>query len=326
MNIGIIGAGKIVSDWHLPILKSLESLDRAKVCGIFSLSGKSAELLSVRNKIPTVYETVDEAIRSKETNVLLIAVPIFAVVELLADAAGSGKRVFCEKPALALPSEAACFENLRPPERNRVFIAENQLFFSYFNEIRQMLFSGRFGNLLAFRYSIKRFYGEENQDFLKVDWRKDPKHLGGYLYDYGVHHFSVLYRFLDGVDFIEGTMGKVGSYDRFPACLQWKLKKGAAEGLFEVDYRSSENSLEFFLLTDRGRLEISRSFVRFVPQEGSGFEANFPDGELQCSFENEWEAFEDFFLGNSKNPHSLDEAVQESLTFFECYKNSEFSL
>jgi predicted dehydrogenase len=93
-RIGIIGAGVIVEDAHLPVLKNLQE---AEVSWIADVNSKRAKLLGemygVRQIAPS---TIESALQ--DIDVCLIAIPIGARTPYLEACAQAGVAVYVEKP------------------------------------------------------------------------------------------------------------------------------------------------------------------------------------------------------------------------------------
>ncbi|OHD55485.1 MAG: hypothetical protein A2Y33_11795 [Spirochaetes bacterium GWF1_51_8] len=318
LRLGIIGAGLIVEETHLPLLTGMKN--RVLVKGIYSLSGKSSAHLAEKFAIPNVYLTEMEAL-TDDTDALLIAVPIVKNTEWIKKGLAAGKKVFCEKPAIAALSQKDEFDGMNPGMLSGCVIAENQLFFEFFTDLRKRLASGEWGAPEKFRYIVERNYTLDGVAYLRKEWRANPEHTGGFLFDWGVHHFSLPARLFPSLMLVKGAVsGK--AEDGFPSRLEWTLSDGRTEGVFITDYRSPHKSEIFEMTTDIGHLMIGREKTLFKPSDGKVTIREYKGHRLHDSFSAEWDAFLDFALGNAPNPHPLAEGIDEAARFLEFFGKS----
>jgi predicted dehydrogenase len=91
-RVGVVGAGEIVEQVHLPVLRSLEGVEVSWLCdldvdrarGVGSLFG-----------VPEVLPDLKEC---RDADVVLVAIPVGARREALAEILSRGMHAFCEKP------------------------------------------------------------------------------------------------------------------------------------------------------------------------------------------------------------------------------------
>ncbi|MCM3715516.1 Gfo/Idh/MocA family oxidoreductase [Alkalihalobacillus oceani] len=94
MGIGIVGAGEIVREAHLPAYK----LAGFHVVGITNRTISRAEELAERFSIPKVYQSAEELIADPDITIIDIAVSAEKQVEIVEMATAAGKHVLCQKP------------------------------------------------------------------------------------------------------------------------------------------------------------------------------------------------------------------------------------
>ncbi|WP_078544701.1 Gfo/Idh/MocA family protein [Litchfieldia alkalitelluris] len=93
-GIGIIGAGEIVREAHLPAYQ----MAGFNVVAITNRTRKKAEELAERFDIAHVYETAEEVINDPHVEIVDIAVTADLQPEIVELAAKAGKHVLCQKP------------------------------------------------------------------------------------------------------------------------------------------------------------------------------------------------------------------------------------
>ncbi|NPV00412.1 MAG: Gfo/Idh/MocA family oxidoreductase [Brevinematales bacterium] len=316
IKLGIIGAGRIVTETHLPVIESLR--DRIAIAGVYSPSGESA----ARTGYPA-YPSPEAAL-ADSTDALLIAAPILYNSGWIIRGLRAGKTVLCEKPAIAALAERDIFNSLPPELAGRCMIAENQLFFDFFTDLKKRLDGGEYGSPRGFSYCVERNYLPGEVPYLDAEWRRKPSHTGGFLYDWGVHHFSMIARLFPGLRMQRGKLSG-GAEDGCPSRAEWELGDCGLMGTFVIDYRSPDKTDKFTLTTDIGALDITRERTRFIPISGESVEYEYPANRLEDSFVRQWEMFIRFAEGGSANPHPLAEGLDEAVRFLECYAGSQFA-
>ncbi|OAS14371.1 Gfo/Idh/MocA family protein [Paenibacillus oryzisoli] len=93
-GIGIVGAGEIVSEAHLPAYR----MAGFNVVGITNRTRNKAEIVANRYDIPKVYDTVEELIFDPEVEIVDIALTADLQPDIVRMAAAAGKHVLCQKP------------------------------------------------------------------------------------------------------------------------------------------------------------------------------------------------------------------------------------
>ncbi|MEL7496945.1 MAG: Gfo/Idh/MocA family oxidoreductase [Planctomycetota bacterium] len=154
--------------------------DWTDIQGNFGPPGEKVDLSGI-----ATYADFDQLLADETVEVIDICMPPSMHVDAIVKAAASGKHVFCEKPlALNLAdcdrAVAACQKHQR-----RLMVGQVLPFFVEYQYARQVIDSGKFGNLLG--GSFKRVISDPA-------WLKnfyDPTIIGGPLFDLHVHdaHF-----------------------------------------------------------------------------------------------------------------------------------------
>ncbi|MFI2856480.1 Gfo/Idh/MocA family protein [Paenibacillus sp. JSM ZJ436] len=93
-GIGIIGAGEIVREAHLPAYR----MAGFNVVGITNRNAARAEELASAFQIPKVYETVEELLSDPDIEIVDIALTAELQPEIVRQATLAGKHVLCQKP------------------------------------------------------------------------------------------------------------------------------------------------------------------------------------------------------------------------------------
>ena len=93
-GIGIVGAGEIVRTAHLPAYQGAGF----NVCAIMDQDLEAARLAAAEFTIPYVFERVEDLVACGEVEVVDIAVPPTAQVEIASVVISAGKHLLCQKP------------------------------------------------------------------------------------------------------------------------------------------------------------------------------------------------------------------------------------
>jgi len=110
-RVGIVGAGKIVENAHLPVLTVLPE---AKACWITDQSASRAQSLSAMYDLPWIdIDKVGDAI--SQIDILLLAIPWGARAPYIELAAKARKALYVEKPFARSLSEHLAIESTFPP-------------------------------------------------------------------------------------------------------------------------------------------------------------------------------------------------------------------
>lgn len=143
LSIGIIGAGKIVEDAHLPTLLNIPDVEVRWIC---DLSASRAALLSSMYGVPAISLPAVEA-GLREIDVCLLAVPVGARRAHMEACARAGVAVYAEKPFARDIAEHREYAGLFPP--HRVGVGFQRRFYQSTFGVRTVIQSGVLGPLRA---------------------------------------------------------------------------------------------------------------------------------------------------------------------------------
>ncbi len=140
-KLGIIGAGKIVEDAHLPVLLGMNKI---KVAWISDASEERSKLLSKMYAVP--YMPLDEAMKSlSDLDVCLIATPLGARKSYIEACAQAGISIYVEKPFARTSEEHEYYCSLFPD--NKIAVGFQRRFFSGTQIMKNIAEQGIFGRL-----------------------------------------------------------------------------------------------------------------------------------------------------------------------------------
>lgn len=178
-RVGIIGAGHIVEDAHLPVLLNLPSVE---VRWIADANRRRADLLSRMYRVPArPIEPLDALL--DEVDACLVAIPVGARKPYLDRCADKGKAVLTEKP---FATSAAAHQALcdRFPE-HRLGACFQRRFYASLGAIRAVVANRLFGDLREVSFAVG---GMDLKSGGPTRYLGDPRLAGGgVIMDLGVH-------------------------------------------------------------------------------------------------------------------------------------------
>lgn len=207
LRIGVVGAGNIAANAHLPAYKKCWNCVPAAICDIdFERAKRVAEEFG----IPEVYASIEEMLEKADIDAVDICTWNNAHAPCLIAAAKAGKHVMCEKP-LAMSLDDALEMEKAVKENNVIFFLAVPSRFGYANMyLRDMYDRGEFGDVYYSKTSYNRRRGTP------LGWFTDKKTSGGGpVIDIGVHRIDAAWYLMGTpkpVRVSANTFNKIGDY------------------------------------------------------------------------------------------------------------------
>jgi myo-inositol 2-dehydrogenase/D-chiro-inositol 1-dehydrogenase len=218
IRFGVIGAGRIGKVHSATIAAN----PKAKLVYIADAVAKAAEDLSAKHGAKVA--SVDDIMKSKEIDAVLIGSPTGFHAEQIQAASNAGKAIMCEKPVSL--DVATIHETLKVVEKNKstLMIGFNRRFDPSFAEAERRIRKGEVGTVEMVTV-ISRDPGPPPAEYVKGS--------GGIFRDMMIHDFD-LSRFLMGEEFVvvnalgavlvDKAIGEAGDVDT--AAVQMQTKSG----------------------------------------------------------------------------------------------------
>ncbi|KAH3688459.1 hypothetical protein WICPIJ_000598 [Wickerhamomyces pijperi] len=197
LRVGFVGTGIFAKDVHLPIIQSQPTKFQASAA--FNRTKAKAEEFATLASIDNahVFDSLDELLANEDVDLVDALLPVEYNLETITKAVKAGKPIIIEKPIAATLEQAREIVKLTDATPIPVVIAEQFLFFNAISKIREKL--PQIGEIISFTYrSTGPFY--TSNKYLATSWRRNPKHIGGFLSDGGVHQLALLTEIL-GLEF-----------------------------------------------------------------------------------------------------------------------------
>jgi predicted dehydrogenase len=193
LRLGLIGTGVAARELYLPAFRALSK--KLEVVACTNRTRKKAEAYAHLAGISQVFDTPGELIASPDVEAVLISLPIDAQPELVKQTLAAGKPVISEKPMA--PSVAEGKKLLRAVARYDApwLVAENFAFMPAIERFRSWLDAGKLGEprlVQVFQLTMM----DAKNPYFHTSWRHQPKHVGGFVADGGVHMAHALRRLM----------------------------------------------------------------------------------------------------------------------------------
>lgn len=191
LRLGLIGTGVAAQKLYLPSFRSLAK--KLEVVACTNRTRKKAEVYAREAGIPRVLDSADELIASPDVEAVLISLPIDAQPELVKKALAAGKPVISEKPMAPTVKEGKKLVVATARARAPWLVAENFAFMPAIARLAGWLEQGRLGDPRLVQVFQLTFMDAKNP-YYHTAWRHQPKHVGGFVADGGVHMAHALRR------------------------------------------------------------------------------------------------------------------------------------
>lgn len=174
-KIGIIGYGGM-GNWHHI---NTEKLDFVKTAAVYDIAEEARAKAAQRGL--KAYGTLEEILADDDIDIIVIATPNEFHCPYAIKAFEAGKHVISEKP-VAMNSEELQRMIDSANAHSRVFsVHQNRRWDNDYRIIKQIYDNNELGNVFSIQSRVMGSRG------IPGDWRKEKKHGGGMILDWGVH-------------------------------------------------------------------------------------------------------------------------------------------
>jgi len=202
LRLGLLGTGIAAERLYLPAFRRPGR--RFEVVACANRTRAKAERFAGLAGIPKVVGSAEELFALPEVDAVLVSLPIDVQPEAVLAALRAGKPVLSEKPVG--PSVAAAKKLIARAERFDVpwLVGENFAFMPHVERLEAVLGRGKLGEVRLVEASQMTFMGPKNPYF-QTKWRTNPKFVGGFVVDAGVHVAHLVRRFF-GMPQVSGAL------------------------------------------------------------------------------------------------------------------------
>ncbi|HOJ11680.1 MAG TPA: Gfo/Idh/MocA family oxidoreductase [Clostridiales bacterium] len=217
VRLGIIGTGMAWERLHYPAIQELG--DKYQIVALANRTREDAEKFARKINLPldNVYDDYNEMLKRNDLDAVDILVPIEINYEVSEDVARAGKNFICEKPLAPDMKQAKKFLDLSKKYKVKIMIAENYRYNEENNKIRDLVNSGKIGDVIYFiKNNITCFPCEMTKDtFAATEWRQHPDFEGGAFLDAALHDLAAVRHIFGAVKYVS-AFGKPQKEDYNP--------------------------------------------------------------------------------------------------------------
>ena len=130
------------------------------------------------------YDSIDELINDDEIELIVVNTPNYLHLEHAQQALKAGKHVLIEKPAAATSAEVKILYDLGRKVNRHVMVYQNRRYDSGFLSVKEVIESGKLGELIEVHFRFDRYKALPGPKFFK-EQKQYP--ANGLVYDLGSH-------------------------------------------------------------------------------------------------------------------------------------------
>ncbi|MGE5402536.1 MAG: Gfo/Idh/MocA family protein [Ignavibacteriales bacterium] len=276
IKLGIIGCGIAAWELHLPALQKLN--DRFEITALCNhTEPKARELSDLLGGVPYELE-YKKLLRNEDVEAVDIALPIHLNYQVTKDSLEAGKHVIVEKPIAANLAEAKRMLQFPEKYESVMMVAENFRYRKVFKRLRQIIESGRIGNVYAAAWDIYHYVSDDSK-YAQTRWRRHHVYPGGFMTDGGVHNIAALRDLFGEVTELNAFTKSINPGIGYPDTmgLQFETTRGV-NVTFNLFYSVDgfwEN--RFLIFGEKGSIVVLDNRIIIKSNNGDNIEENADD-------------------------------------------------
>ena len=243
--MGIIGCGWAARDLYEPAFRFLKN---GRVVAVMDINESKAKFLKELYGVPRYYTDLDDMLRDKEVEAVVVLTPPHHHLEPVVKSAEAGKHVYCEKPMAPTVQEAD--RMIEACRRNRVkfMIAFMKRFNKSFRFVKKLIDEDQLGSVFELR---ARWDNARVGKMSETQYRLKLISGGGFLQEDGSHPLDICRWWLGDVEEVNAYVAIIAP-DRHEtddmACVTMRHKSGAISTLHitMITHTKGEESYELY--------------------------------------------------------------------------------
>jgi len=318
VRLGIIGAGIITHDTHVPILNRLQKKFRV-VAVADLLEAKAMRVVDTLGSKASIHEDYHQVLDRSDVDAVLIAVPPFHTAKITIDALRAGKHVLGEKPMGNTVNEARKLVREWRKTNCTYMVAEQFFFIPTYERLREMARNDDWPFGKPRMIELHQFWKMSPHTITKYyhsAWRHDKRLTWGYLLEGGCHTANPIREAFGMPRKIQSRLLSVdkalGRRDTIVAnCV---LTSGVnCQLTMAYGFRSqSKPIIEIFSKDGTITVENGTPGLKFVAEDGTEWTEASPQGP-DC-YERQWHHFHDV-IARGKPLALTPEQTRDDLVF-----------
>ena len=259
INWGFIGCGEVTEIKSGPAFNEVPG---SRVVAVMSRNAQKARSYAERHNIAKWYTDAQALVDDPDVNAVYIATPPSSHATYAIMAMHAGKPVYVEKPLAASYDDCARVNHVSQITGVPCFVAYYRRYLPYFLEVKNMVGSGRIGEVInvQIRFSVPpRELDYDSKE--KLPWRLQPDIAGGgYFYDLAPHQLDMLQYMFGVITHAEGYSANRGKLytaeDTVSACFRFESGlPGSGSWCFVGHESAREDRIE--VIGDKGMVSFS---------------------------------------------------------------------
>ncbi len=316
--LGIIGAGIITHDTHMPILNKLKR--KFRVVAVADVIRDSAERVAAAlGRRTEVTEDYRELLDRADVEAVLIAVPPYLTAGITIDALAAGKHVLGEKPMANTVEEARRLVRAWRKTDRTYMVAEQFFFIPEYERLREMARTGDwpFGKpRMVELHQYWKMCPHTITKYYHSAWRHDKRLTWGYLLEGGCHTANPLRETFGMPRKVQSRLLSVdkalGRWDTILASFEFSSGP-ACQLTMAYGFRSQAKPImEIFAKEGTITFENGTPGLKFIAEDGREWTEAMPGGP-DC-YERQWHHFHDV-LAKGKPLELTPEQTRDDLVF-----------
>jgi predicted dehydrogenase len=251
---GIIGVGNVTERKSGP---GFQQAERSELVAVMRRNGELAADYARRHLVPRWYDDADELINDPEVDAVYVATPPNSHREYVLRVAQAGKHVYVEKPMARTALECEDMISACDEAGVGLFVAYYRRAQPRFGTVKELLDSGRIGDLRSVLIRNERPARVDEAD--DGGWRVDPDISGGgHFVDLGCHILDLLDWLLGPVTHAVGVATNRGGRYRAEDLVTGVFTfRSGVEGVGVWNYDSFQNKDQVEIIGTAGALRFS---------------------------------------------------------------------
>lgn len=245
IKIGLLGVGNFIKSMHVPNIKQIPEFE---LYGVYDSSPINAKAVAEQNKMSKIYSTVEDLIKNKEIDLVIIGTRHKNHAELVLKSLNAGKHVFVEKPLCMTTNELDLIQRKLTTSKSILMVGHNRSFAPCIEHIK----SNILGNKMI-QYTVNAGY------IPKDNWMQNEIG-GGRILGECVHFFDVFYYLTDS---------KIKNYSFNK--ISTKSEKFIDEDNFSLNVEFENGDLANLIYTAMGSSNLPKENIKIF-NEGNTFE------------------------------------------------------
>lgn len=307
---GIIGCGDVTELKSGPAFNLVE---HSSLLAVMRRDYSKAKDYAKRHLVPEYYDKAELIINHKNINAIYIATPPSTHLEYALKVLAVNKDLYLEKPMTLNTQEAILLREALKKSSSKVTIAHYRRKLPMFLSIKRILNEEKIGEITSVELQMLQSRKSPSIDDFKSNWRINPIISGGgYFNDLAPHQLDLLlYWFGTIKDFFGSSNTQKSNLNVATQVIgELRFKNGViCKGHWDFSYSGTEEMDKCTITGTKGFL----SFPLFGNEVVLGIEGQIETLRFEHPKhiqEPMIQATVDYFLGNGKNPCSVEDGLK----------------